>query len=296
MDVSASAHNNNGINFLLCVIDIWSRYAWVVPLKNKEGRTCTEAFRQLIAERKPEILMSDNGSEFINRGFVKLLKDHKITPSYAEPGDHHRMGIVERFNKTLRGKMVKYMTANKTKTYIDVLPKLVKNYNTSGHSSLGGSTPSNPNESKIKQRLEQREFRASQDTTVFAVGDSVRSLKNKLMFEKGAMPKWSQTVHKIINRVGGKRYTLDNDKTYLYYQLKLIPKNSESAPQKPSTDTHPSEQKNPNEKNSEGIFSPKKQRLALKKEGVETQNIQTRLRERKPAVALTTHRGEKINW
>ena len=124
MDVSASAHNNKGVNFLLCVVDIWTRYAWVVPLKNKEGPTCTAAFRTVLANRHPEILMSDNGSEFKNRWFRELLKANDIKPSYAEPGDHHRMGIVERFNKTIRAKMVTYMTAYKKRNTSTFCPSL----------------------------------------------------------------------------------------------------------------------------------------------------------------------------
>lgn len=79
------------------------------------------AFQQVLteSERKPQILMSDNGSEFISRSFRALLSKYEIKQSLAEPGDHHRMGLVERFNKTLRGKLVKYMTAYKTKRFVD---------------------------------------------------------------------------------------------------------------------------------------------------------------------------------
>jgi transposase InsO family protein len=292
LDVSATAHTN-GANFLLCVEDIWTRYAWVVPLKNKEGKTSAAAFQQVLDEsgRTPKVLMSDNGSEFKNRWFRALLKENGIQTSYAEPGDHHRMGIIERFNKTIRGKLVTYMTAYKTKKYIDVLPKLVANYNTSKHSAIG-ITPKfaaeHPDDPRITRRLALREFLANQEQIVFEVGDKVRSLKNKVMFEKGAMPKFSQTVHEILGRIGNKRYELDNGKTYLYYQLKPAGGVDSFEPPEPSE---------PNEASEAPLHSePKKQRLALKKEGIEIKNLREGLRERKPAIHLMTKHGERVNW
>ncbi|MDR3547408.1 MAG: DDE-type integrase/transposase/recombinase [Candidatus Pacebacteria bacterium] len=286
MDVSAQAHNNAGINFLLCVVDIWTRYAWVVPLKNKEAKTVLAAFQTVMENEQdpihPQVLMSDNGSEFKNTKFRAFLKENNIKPSYAEPGDHHRMGIVERFNKTIRARLTTYMTAFKTKKYIDKLPKLVRNYNTSPHSALGGSTPSNPSEAKIKDRIDRKEFQAAMEQRVFEVGDKVRSMKNKVMFEKGAQPKWSLSVHTIVAAVGHKRYELDNGKTYLYYQLKPTEGLDEFVP--------------PEEEEPEEVQQPKKERLALKKEGVERGNIREGLRERKPTTQLLTRHGERVQW
>ena len=291
LDVSAQAHNNRGINWLLCVIDIYTRYAWVIPLKNKEGPTVLDGFKRIVAEAKtvghsmPEVLMSDNGSEFIARKFKAYLKEHDVKPSYSEPGDHHRQGIVERFNKNIRGKVTTYMTAYKRKNWVDELPKLVKNYNTSPHTALGGSTPSNPDPKRIASRLAQREFRAAQEQTQYKVGDQVRYLLNKKMFEKGAIPKYSKEVHKVVEEVGQKRYKLDGtDKTFLYYQIK---------PANDVEEFDPPEVAKPS-----GFADEEKKEVIepLKKEGVERTNIREGLRERKPTVQLQTKYGEKVNW
>ena len=284
LDVSAMAHNNSGVNFLLCVVDIYTRFAWVRALKNKEAKTVTTAFLDILEEskRSPKILMSDNGSEYVNKSFKALETKFDIEPSYAEPGDHHRQGIVERFNKTIRAKMVCYMTAYKTKKYLSVLDSLVKNYNTSPHSSLGGYTPSKPDDAKIAKIIAKKEFKASQEQTEFDVGDEVRSLKNRVMFKKHAIPKYSSTVHTITNNVGNKRYELDNGKVYLYYQLKAA-KDAESFEPPPS-------------QSKETTSEPKKQRLALKKEGVEKINVREGLRERKPQNQVVSKHGEKIIW
>mgnify|MGYP001151065194 CR=1 FL=1 len=282
MDVSNQAHKNSGVNFLLCVIDIYTRYAWVIALKNKTNTVCTAALQKILAEsgRKPEILMSDNGSEFISRSWKALLKTNNIEPSYAEPGDHHRQGIIERFNKTLRTRIENYKTAYKTERWIDVLDKLVYNYNHTVHSSIG-SAPVNADDKKIQQMIEKKEEAARAYLSEFKEGDQVRFVKNKVLFEKGAAPNWTSTVY-TVKKTQGKRYELDNGKTYLYYQLQPITKvDTWEPPEQP--------------KIVENI-EPKKVRRALKKEGVEKTNITRTLRSRKPQNLLTTKKGERIIW
>jgi len=119
------------------------------------------------------------------------------------------------------------------------------------------------------------------------------------MFEKGAIAKYSETVHKVTGYVAGKRYMLDNGKSYLYYQLKPVGEVQrpdaplESRPKDAGLHPHafsPVEVKDPVE------TQPKNERLALQKEGVEKKNMREGLRERKPAVGVVTKHGEKVNW
>jgi len=235
--------------------------------------------------------MSDNGSEFIARSWRKLLKENDIESSFAEVGDHHRMGLVERLNKTIRGAITKYMTAYKTKSYVGVLDKIVNNYNNTVHSSIG-MKPKDANrknaegvflyQDKITNKIKDKEERAANELTTFEIGDLVRNLKNKVMFEKGAIPKWSLSVHKVTGHLAGKRYILDNDKSYLYYQLKRVSSVSVAKLEE--------------EKEEQPKIEPKKTRLALKKEGVDLGNVRRGLRERKPTHQVLTEEGERINW
>jgi transposase InsO family protein len=280
MDLSASAHNNSNCNYFLCVIDIWSRYAWVVPLKNKIAATCCAALATILKEgRTPKVLLSDNGSEFISRLWRALLAKHNIQPSYAEPGDHHRMGIVERFNKTIRALLVKYCTAYKTKRYIDAVPQLVHNYNHSIHSSTE-STPAAPNAKKIAEITQKREQKANESYSQFSIGQSVRFVKNRVLFEKGAVAKYS-AVHKVESFLGDKRYVLDNGNSYLYYQLQPADTVHLFEPPEVAAVERP-------------VIVPKPLRVALQKEGVEKNNIRAGLRERKPASQLISSKGERV--
>ena len=71
---SLSKHNK-GIKYLLCAIDIFSKYAWVVPLKDKKGTSIVNAFQKIISEgRKPNKIWVDQGSEFYNNLFKRFLE------------------------------------------------------------------------------------------------------------------------------------------------------------------------------------------------------------------------------
>ena len=101
---------NKGCRFLLCAIDIFSKYAWVVPLKDKKDASIVDAFQKILKEsdRKPNKIWVDKGSKFYNSSFKKWLKDNDI-----EMYSIHNEGksvVAERFIRTLKTKIYKYMT------------------------------------------------------------------------------------------------------------------------------------------------------------------------------------------
>ena len=102
---------NKATRFLLCAIDIFSKYAWVVPLKDKKGISIVNAFQKILKEsdRKPNKIWVDKGSEFYNSSFKKWLKDNDI-----EMYSTHNEGkstVAERFVRTLKNKICKHMIA-----------------------------------------------------------------------------------------------------------------------------------------------------------------------------------------
>ena len=110
---------NKGLRFLLCVIDIFSKYAWVVLLKDKKGVSIVDAFQKILddSNRKPNKIWVDKGSEFYNNSFKKWLKDNDI-----EMYSIHNEGksvVAERFIRTLKTKICKYMTSVSKNVYID---------------------------------------------------------------------------------------------------------------------------------------------------------------------------------
>ena len=70
---------NKGYKYLLTCIDVFSKYAWTVPLKPKMGQELVKAFQTILSSgRKPNKLQTDQGKEFVNEHFQKLLRDKNI--------------------------------------------------------------------------------------------------------------------------------------------------------------------------------------------------------------------------
>ena len=99
---------NKGIRFLLCVIDIFSKYAWVVPLKDKKGISIVKAFQIILKQsnRKPNKIWVDKGSKFYNAYFKKWLRDNNIV-MYSTHNEGKSV-VAERFIRTLKSKTYKY--------------------------------------------------------------------------------------------------------------------------------------------------------------------------------------------
>jgi transposase InsO family protein len=126
---------NDGYRYPLVCVDVFSKYAWVIPLNNKTGLSLVEAFKLILSTgRKPEKVMTDQGTEFFNKHFQTLMKEKDINlyNTYNET----KASIVERLIRTLKTRMWRYFTAKKTMRYIDILPDLVLSYNHSVHRSI----------------------------------------------------------------------------------------------------------------------------------------------------------------
>ena len=117
VDLAKLSSYNKGFKYLLTCIDVLSRYAWVVPLKDKTGKTLKDAFQVIFKSgRRPIRLQTDKGTEFTNR----VLKEHDVH-FFTTYNEETKASIVERFNRTLKTKMWKYFTHRETLTYVEVL-------------------------------------------------------------------------------------------------------------------------------------------------------------------------------
>ena len=114
------AKENDGVNYLLVVIDVLSKYVWVRAMKNKTARSLLEAFDSILSEgRKPEKLRTDKGTEFVNESFQQYLKKKDI--QFYTANNEPKTSVVERVNRTLKSKVYCYFTAVNSLRYIDVL-------------------------------------------------------------------------------------------------------------------------------------------------------------------------------
>ena len=126
---------NKGIKYLLCAIDLISKYAWVVPLKDKKGLSIVNAFLEIISKgRKANKIWVDQDSEFYNNYFKDFLKmkNIEIYSTYNEG----KSVIAERFIKILKYKIFKHMTATSKNVYFNVLDDIVNKYNNTVHKTI----------------------------------------------------------------------------------------------------------------------------------------------------------------
>ena len=200
-DMQSMQKFNDGYRYLLVCIDVFSKYAWVVPLKNKTGPTLVEAFKVILASgRKPEKIMTDQGTEFLNKHFRALMKEEDIElyNTYNET----KASIVERLIRTLKTKMWRYFTAKKTMRYMDMLPDLVYSYNHSVHRSIKTKPAevTTENEKKVWHTLYDHDA-VKNVKYKFKIGDQVRISKMKRTFEKGYLPNFSKEIFIISKQI-----------------------------------------------------------------------------------------------
>jgi hypothetical protein len=184
---------NKGHKYILCVIDCFTKFAWVIPLKSKTAKEVSSAMSKILLKRTPKLLQLDNGKEFYNSTFDALMEKHNIH-KYSTYSTM-KACIVERFNRTLKEKMFREFTARGSHEWLSILPSLINEYNNSKHRTIG-MTPvqadADPTTVKIKQR------KIVNGTIKFNVGDNVRISTYKGVFAKGYLPSWSTEIFKII--------------------------------------------------------------------------------------------------
>ena len=206
-DMQLISKFNKGFRFLLCVImllyDIFSKYAWVVPLKDKKGANIVDAFQKVLDDsnrseakskgRKPNKVWFDKGSAFYNSSFKKWLKDHDIE-MYSIHNEAKSV-VAERFIRTLKTKICKYKTSMSKNVYIDKLDDIVNEYNYTYHRAIKMKLVSVEDNTYIDFGKE-----VNDKDPKFKVGDHLRISKYKNIFAKGYTPNWSEEVF-VIKKV-----------------------------------------------------------------------------------------------
>ena len=174
---------NKGFRFLLCVIDIFSKDAWVIHLKDKKGVSIANAFQSILKKsyRKPNKIWVDKGSEFYNNSFKEWLQDNDIV-MYSTHNEGKSV-VAERFIRTLKNKIYKYMTSISKKFYIDKLDDIVNEYNNTYHRATKMEPVNVNNNTYINIDKE--------------VVDHVRISTYKEVFAKGCTPNWSKEIFVI---------------------------------------------------------------------------------------------------
>ena len=183
-----------GFRILLCVIDIFSKYAWVALLRDKKCLSIVDAFQKILddSNRKPDKIWVDKSSEFYNNFFKKWLKDNDI-----EMYSIHNEGksvVSKRFIRTLKTKIYKYMTSVSKNIYVDKLD-IVGEYNNTFHRTIKMKPVNVKDNTYIDFKKE-----IIDKGPKFKVGDHVRISKYKNIFATGCTPNWFGEVF-VVSKI-----------------------------------------------------------------------------------------------
>ena len=204
--------NNRGYRYVLVIIDNFSKFGWTVPLKNKNAQTIKDSFENILisSKRKPNLVESDRGKEFYNNIFQDFLNKNDIK-LYSRNSSYGAV-FAERFNRTIRDLLKKIVFEHGNANWIDVLPKITKQYNNRIHSS----TKSTPTQASLKKNegyvyknlLDKRK----KIKPKYEIGDLVRTADLKKTFSKGDTTNWSYKLYKITEIVNDTipSYKIDN--------------------------------------------------------------------------------------
>lgn len=192
---------NNGVKFLLMCIDVFSKYAWVRCLKNKSGVCVTKAFNDILSEgRIPAKLQTDAGTEFYNKHFKQLLAQYEI--QHFSTSNETKASVVERFNRTFKTRMWRYLSSVNSRRYVDVIQDLTAAYNKSHHRSIkmAPDAVNKHNEKTVFYNLYKLKPQRSV-TFKYSLGDKVRISKLRGLFRKGYEQTFTDEYFTIAERL-----------------------------------------------------------------------------------------------
>ena len=202
VDMSEYSLENDNVHYLLTCIDVFSKFAWVRCLENKTGAAVAKAFEDILSEgRIPVKLQTDQGTEFYNKHFQQLMGVYNI--KHFSTSNETKASIVERFNRTFKTRMWRYLTSVNSRRYVDVVQDLIKAYNESRHRSIK-MAPANVNKDneKIVFNTLYNLKKASRIISFkYNVGDTVRISKLRGVFRKGYEQTFTDEFYTITRRI-----------------------------------------------------------------------------------------------
>ena len=229
-DYRAIRHSNRNYGWLLFIIDAFSRYGYVIPLKYKNASETKEALETwlLSLNHLPKFIYSDEGNEFTNSAVNNLFRSRGIS-HYILRGVH-KASIAERFQRTIKTKLETYFYKHKTKNWISAIDKIVNNYNHRYHRSIKMAPADITYENFEQVYKTLYPAKTTRKLCRLAVGDLVRVAIKKKEFSKGYHQTFSDEVYKILKAVdyrGVCLYTVQNIKggsklNKYYYELSLV--------------------------------------------------------------------------
>jgi len=225
IDMSTFYNTNSHFNYILLIIDVFSRKLWVYALKNKNIESVQKALEAFMDNNKPHIIISDNEAAFTSAKLQSLLKANNIKHITCDSGDHKVLGVIDRVCRTIKVNIYKFMTENNTTKYLDHLKDIIGSYNDSPHRSILYLSPNEATQTEhahalFELNLKKGKNNKSQTNSNFSVGDTVRVRNKKKTFERAYEPKYSDI--KTITNIGKQHVTFQDGTTTNIRRLKKV--------------------------------------------------------------------------
>lgn len=190
---------NNNYEILFTAININTRFVYYYPMKNKEMNTIIEIFDKL---QDRTIINSITGDgDFDKITFKNYCEKHNIN-LYIVINDSHKLGIINRFHRTLKEKLNKYFMAMNTTKWIDVMDTIIFNYNNTRHSSIKMKPVEMNNfleHEYILYKQNETNLLSNYIDNSFKIGDTVRiKIKTNIFDKKSITNKYSDEIYKVI--------------------------------------------------------------------------------------------------
>ena len=203
---------NKGYEVLFTAININTRFAYAYACKSKEMIFILEAMKKMEDKTIINSITCDKGSEFTNKEFKSFCEKEDITIYYVKD-DSHKMGIINRFHRTLKEKLTQYFVAHNTVNWVEIIDEIIYNYNHSVNRGIGVEPY------KVNSFMEQRIIEKKREKTGeilikqidINVGDFCRVLTKKELFEDKMIPKYSNKIFEVIKVKQNSVYVKDSD-------------------------------------------------------------------------------------
>jgi len=236
LDYQKYSRQNQGFKYIFICVDIFTRQARASPIKNKTTPKTEEAFKIFTAHEQPKVIYSDDGNEWKGE-FKEQINKKNIIQIINDYGDHNSLGIIDRFSRTIKTMIAKYMTANNTKKWVDELPRLIELYNKTPHSSLDSVKPVNATQKENVTKIGtinwgKREHNIQVDKKINTIneGDHVRVQRLKGTFEKGYTITYTKEIYKVVKTTPQKA-ELEDGNSYKKNKLMKVETPTPKAPE-----------------------------------------------------------------
>jgi len=226
-DLSKYYKSNKPYKYILAVVDVFTRYAYCQPVESKTNDDVLHAFKVIISKRAkavPNVITSDSDSTFLSNEFQEFIKKLNIIMNPVILKDHHALGIIDRFARTLKTILSKYYIRSKSTNWIDRLQTIIENYNHTGHEGILELTPheaSQPENNMTLFKYNALKSLKNNKVSNLEKGDKVR-VKLDATFKKGTEPNYSDEVY-TVRATHGKMVTLDNGEIKKRSSLLKVP-------------------------------------------------------------------------